>query len=739
VFKQTLSVFLLSVVALWISFTHAMTYEEFEFKLSEAQRLKQQASTELEKLTSELEEMKKLGTSAEVRKAYTLELFEVLQYVDDLNVRIKELTALFPELKITPLLKLTQVLPGNAPGQSFFKEQPGLGDPGYLVSVRLKSFPTEIIAGRTFTISGDYIWRQRFRDKATCFDQNAGSASSRAVLNFGVFPMRGDSQNYQLQATGNPTVGFSLEGKQPMSRYCSDAPVDLDPDSGKRLQAGYEKDSRITFSSRFIPIKSERNEEGFYRYTYEIKTTTNSNIKNINKTGVLIYETALTAGRGTCLDTTGFNCRRLLFSVGGSGSSAAVSTALVYTQISDGQQFVSRAPTYRHPEALGLPPTIGTIKLATTVPHVIGYTREQAEAALASAQLRANFSPALPPPSPNDAGKVKATTPKAGTRLAFSNTVVLTMYSDAIKVPNLIGLSSLDAKRALARVGLEHKIEIGNQAPSAEQQAKVTHQNPSAGTAVGNGQLVSLRVWGKYVAPTPQLTPNQSCNRDWPGSISSGKRHANGGWTCICPTGMQWNQGRTACEKIPQLTPNQSCNRDWPGSISSGKRHANGGWICICPTSMQWNQGRTACEEIPRLTPEQACQRDWPGSIPLEQNSQGVWTCSCPSGMQWNTGRTACINAQRPQSTPSPAQPPTQRREQGCSHPWQKEEPFIGETTICGCRYGRAINSQACLPPRPPGHRGCPPGTREEHSRPDGLGLGCECIYGVDKGNCKVR
>ncbi|MCB0352984.1 MAG: PASTA domain-containing protein [Bdellovibrionales bacterium] len=633
----------------------ALTFEEFQFRLTEAQTQKEKTEAEVRVLSEKLAEMKRVGTAIDERKHYSEELITAIKYLEDLKKKLKELRALYPEVKVTPLYKLVRIDPSGVPGrygESTFLDQ---DIPYALASLRLKSFPTEITAGESFTISGDVLYREKFSEKGHCYQPTPNSARLGVSL-----------QTYRSESDpATPQLIARYQSRQLLTRLCSDAPVDFDPETRHRLQAAFEKDTQVEFTSRFLPIRTEKDDEGLFTYSYKMETTSSGERVNSQTKALLFSETDHTSTQGVCVHSGAPHCGVFRIAVGGSARGFHLVTSLIYKQIADGETFITHAPSYSHPAAFGEAPTVGSIRLGATV-------------------------------------------------------------------PNLIGLSTKRAKKRLQDIGFLSQVTLGNQAPSKEKEFTVTHQSPSHGIKLKLGSTVTIKTWARYVPPAPQLTPNESCNRDWPGSVSSGHRSPDGGWNCVCPSGQQWNDGRTGCVQTPQITPDQSCNQDWPGSVSSGKRSANGGWDCICPAGQQWTQGRTACIRVPQLTPDQSCNRDWPGSVSSgNRSTNGGWDCVCPAGQQWNQDRTACVN------TPSMPQPNRTK-----CHPWQRESkltlPF-GETTICECLYGSAINSMACLPPRPPGQGGCPPGTRKEYSRPDGLGLGCECIYGSEKGVCRLQ
>lgn len=106
------------------------------------------------------------------------------------------------------------------------------------------------------------------------------------------------------------------------------------------------------------------------------------------------------------------------------------------------------------------------------------------------------------------------------------------------------------------------------------------------------------------------------------------------------------------------------------------------------------------------------------------------------------------VVAATPAAVPIPApdlpeaiRQPASQSPAACGHPWQVERVtrIAGlDITVCECRYGRGINSQSCLPPIPPGHLGCAPGTGMQLERASGLGAGCDCLFGSENGVCRL-
>ncbi len=156
--------------------------------------------------------------------------------------------------------------------------------------------------------------------------------------------------------------------------------------------------------------------------------------------------------------------------------------------------------------AVGMLATPGCVK--TSAPEVTGITQSAAEAAIKSAGLvlgsvTGEFSATIP------AGDVIRQDPPASTPLSPGGTVnlVVSRGPEPVVVPDVVGLSRIDAATLLANAGLLAggiTFEFSNTVPSGG----VLAQTPAAGAQAAAGDAVALSV---SKGPWPVAVPNV-CN-----------------------------------------------------------------------------------------------------------------------------------------------------------------------------------------------------------------------------------
>ncbi len=229
-----------------------------------------------------------------------------------------------------------------------------------------------------------------------------------------------------------------------------------------------------------------------------------------------------------------------------------------------------------------------------------------------------------------------ANLPPGACGVTCANTYCNCDHDKRIPMPSVIGLSGASARIALQMAGLQVQTLPGSSGSIPGGVGKVELQDHSMGIMVCPDAVVKITV------RSTDDHARESCTRDYPGSIPSG-RDANDKVICNCPTNTLWNTDRTRC--VPQLPAQELCTRDYPGSVPGG-RDANNKAICNCPSNMLWNTDRTRC--VPQLPPQELCTRDYPGSIANGQLPDGKINCECPGGYTWNNGRTACEKSAPP-------------------------------------------------------------------------------------------
>ncbi len=126
----------------------------------------------------------------------------------------------------------------------------------------------------------------------------------------------------------------------------------------------------------------------------------------------------------------------------------------------------------------------------TTVPNVVGMTKQQAEAKLRAAGFRVRASDAFSESVP--AGKVISQNPQEKLTVAVGSVVsiVVSKGAERVSVPDVIGRTAIDAKAVLEAAGF--KVELQYE-PHSEA-GTVLEQSPSPGTSVAKGSTVTLLV-----------------------------------------------------------------------------------------------------------------------------------------------------------------------------------------------------------------------------------------------------
>lgn len=125
------------------------------------------------------------------------------------------------------------------------------------------------------------------------------------------------------------------------------------------------------------------------------------------------------------------------------------------------------------------------------VPDLNGYDAALAEQILAAAGLAVGRTEATQAPAPKDV--VINSRPPAGTSLlpGASVTLVVSVGAPTIPVPNLAGLTPLDADSALARVGLRLGTSMRRTMPTARE-GTIIDQDPAPGTLSAPGTPINV-------------------------------------------------------------------------------------------------------------------------------------------------------------------------------------------------------------------------------------------------------
>lgn len=143
--------------------------------------------------------------------------------------------------------------------------------------------------------------------------------------------------------------------------------------------------------------------------------------------------------------------------------------------------------------------TVGLVVSAgqkfVSVPSVVGMQQQDAQAALEAAGL--DVGPVSEQVSAEPAGQVVASSPKEGTNTPIPTSVRLIVSSGmhVVIVPDLVGHTVQEAREILNHVGLSLG-DVSSTLTVDTDSAKVTSQQPTAGSQVGMGARVSVQVSG---------------------------------------------------------------------------------------------------------------------------------------------------------------------------------------------------------------------------------------------------
>ncbi|WP_227997823.1 Stk1 family PASTA domain-containing Ser/Thr kinase [Nocardia australiensis] len=161
------------------------------------------------------------------------------------------------------------------------------------------------------------------------------------------------------------------------------------------------------------------------------------------------------------------------------------------------------------------------------VPRLDGLTQQQAEQKLNAEGLRMDPAVVRKPSSAQEADKVTATDPSAGSRVDVDRAIVVTVGSgpEQIRVPNVIGQDISVAQPNLVDSS-GFKIVVQD-TPSSKPKGEVIATSPSGGTTADKGSTVTVQVSTGDQIGMPSLiglTPTQALDRlrqsGWTGGAS---------------------------------------------------------------------------------------------------------------------------------------------------------------------------------------------------------------------------
>jgi beta-lactam-binding protein with PASTA domain len=142
---------------------------------------------------------------------------------------------------------------------------------------------------------------------------------------------------------------------------------------------------------------------------------------------------------------------------------------------------------------------------ALAAPELVGLSRPEAKRRLEERGLVAALRPGSPARTAAESDTVEAQEPAAGARLERGAQVAIWVRSPFVAtatIPNLVGLSTRDARAALAAAGIDvASIDLvpGGPAPNPALAGAVEAQEPAPGATVAPGRRVTLKVHSGFV------------------------------------------------------------------------------------------------------------------------------------------------------------------------------------------------------------------------------------------------
>ncbi|NLD35444.1 MAG: PASTA domain-containing protein [Desulfatiglans sp.] len=253
------------------------------------------------------------------------------------------------------------------------------------------------------------------------------------------------------------------------------------------------------------------------------------------------------------------------------------------------------------------------------MPDLIGMDIAAAKNSVNSVGLKPVFRGGDPAPSDNQAYTVASQSPAADTILKKGENVTIILYGNfaGFTVPDVIGLSSKEAKEILEKRGFKVSHEGGDPAPDEGLKYKVQAQVPGAGERAEKGSIVRVRIYGDvhYVVVPSVFSMT---------SAQAKKTIASAG---LIPSLFG---GDPAPKKsMSYRVQNQSPE---PGTmVPHGSRiniHVYGNF------SQERALSDSNCNHLP-------------GTILIWDDQNDRAACACPQGMVWNSANSACIKDPR--------------------------------------------------------------------------------------------
>ncbi len=139
-----------------------------------------------------------------------------------------------------------------------------------------------------------------------------------------------------------------------------------------------------------------------------------------------------------------------------------------------------------------------------------GLTVSEAKRRISAAGLNPRLTAGPPAQSESEVGIVAAQKQHPGTKIEPGEYIDLLVYGppSLIVVPDLVGLTIQQAKTNLESLGLVPRLVTIGAAPSNELTHKVKDNDPHAGAEVKGGTIITVKIYGEYVAPSLIVVPN---------------------------------------------------------------------------------------------------------------------------------------------------------------------------------------------------------------------------------------
>ena len=147
------------------------------------------------------------------------------------------------------------------------------------------------------------------------------------------------------------------------------------------------------------------------------------------------------------------------------------------------------------------------------IPNLVGMTSKQAQKRINALKLKPVIKIGPSAPSEELASTVERQDIQQGKTLSRGKSVPIWVYSPyekTVRIPNLKGKTSSEAKTILASLGLKIKIADGDPAPSRKLSGKVQSQQPTSGLITNKGDLIAIKIYTPYIASSliPDITNN---------------------------------------------------------------------------------------------------------------------------------------------------------------------------------------------------------------------------------------